>query len=959
MATVTNELKIVVDGKELDELPNRIKLAAKEYKELKAYAENAEIGSDKYNTVVARMQQLRGVLDEHNQGIRANTSSWDKLVNVANEYAPALVGAFTVGAVVSYGTELFNLGTQMDALANKANTVLGDSLSYVEEQARKNATAMGFTTSEYVNQSAAIADLLIPMGFQRQQAAEISTQMINLSGALSEWTGGQKSAAEVSDILNSALLGEREQLKGLGISISQADVDAAMLEKGLKNLTGTAKQQAEAMVTLELVTAKSADAQTAYANGGDSLVRRQAELSAQIKDISESIATTLIPVFEGLVAVASGVVSVISAIGEAFGSSYQSTAQQIEGLKEVEQSSLSLNNTATPLLNTYEELTAKAERLGGTSKLTAAEQDELAKATQGVADTIPGVITGVDEYGNVLSINTEKARAFVAQQVAMGEQAKELRKQLLAQRQTELETGIAQAQDALQKGSIAGIIDVDLKKQNELIQALQQAQAEIKRNAAELDALNGKTQNQPEATKAATGLPVGGVDAKAAEKAKADRQKVADDVKKDATELNEALLRLQHEYEKSKLDSDERILMGISDKYEKEIIKARELSQNKKATEAQRAAATEQLTKLEELRDQELAQKKDELMQAHLKKVQDTNAKLQEETDKYYAAEAKKTEEAAKAKAEAQESILNYIGETSTKTLEILFAEAEQEYQKLLDLANKNGLDSTKLHESYEKKKLELSKKYNNERSKEAANALGQDADRLAKMFRALGDVTSGILNLFDEKARKSSASLKALTLITIGLNTAAGISAAVAAGAGLLFPANIGAIATGVSAVLAGISQAKAVFAGDQKKSGGYTVIGPQDGRSYNADYIGSPNTGLLPPSPKLILANEEGQEYFVAAHHLRNPMVANHVRMIDTITRQYANGGYTDAPSSSSNTIASSGDNSALMQLFNANMAVLATLSDKLDNLNVRISYPDAANIADMSAEAQRLRK
>jgi len=958
MATVTNELKIVVDGKELDALPDRVKAAAKEYKELKQYAENAAIGSEQYNVVTARLRELRGVLDEHNQGLRANTSSWDKLVGVAKEYAPALVGAFTVGAVVSYGAELFNLGTQMDALANKARTVLGDSLGYVEEQARKNATAMGFTTSEYVNQAAAIADLLIPMGFQRDKAAEISTQMINLSGALSEWTGGQKSASEVSEILNSALLGEREQLKSLGISISQADVDAAMLEKGLKNLTGTAKQQAEAMVTLELVTAKSADAQTAYANGGDSLVRKQAELSAQIKDISEKLATALIPVFEGLVSVASGVVSVVTSIGEAFGASYQSTEEQVQGLRDLENTSLELNNTVTPLLNTYEELTAKAERLGGTSKLTAAEQDELAKATKTVADTIPGVITGVDEYGNVLSINAEKARAFVATQVAMGEQAKQLRRQLLEQRQTELEQGVSQLQQNLTKGVDLLGRSLDLKTQNEFINAIQQATAEIKRNAAELDVLNGKASATPEPAKAAANLPVGGVDPKAAEKAKKDREKIAEDVKKDASDLNEALQRLQHEYEKSKLDSDERILLGISDKYEKEIAKARELSTNKKATEAQRADAAEQLRKLEELRDQELATKKDELMQAHLKKVQDTNAKLQEETDKYYAAEAKKGEEAAKAKAEAQENILKYIGETSTQTLELLLAEAEQEYQKLLDLANKNGLDATKLHESYEKKKLEISKKYNEERSKQSATALGQDADRLAKIFRALGDVTGGILNLFDEKAKKSSAALKALTLITIGLNTAAGISAAVAAGAGIMFPGNIGAIAAGVAAVLAGISQAKAVFAGDQKKGGGYTVVGPQDGRTYNADYIGRPNTGLLPPDPKLILANENGQEYFVAAHHLRNPMVANHVRMIDTITRQYAQGGYTDAPGTPA-AASDAADNSLLINLFNANMQVLMALMNKLDNLSVRIGYPDAANIADMSDEARRLIK
>lgn len=183
----------------------------------------------------------------------------------------------------------------LDLQMKKANQVFGDQEDLVEKWARANATAMGLTKREATAAAASFADLLIPMGFTRQEAASLSTNVVGLSGALSEWSGGQYSATQVSDILARALLGERDSLKGLGISISEADVQQRILEKGQQNLTGAAREQAEAVATQELIMEKSTDAQAAFAEGSGSLARKQAELSAKLKDVKEDILVALLP----------------------------------------------------------------------------------------------------------------------------------------------------------------------------------------------------------------------------------------------------------------------------------------------------------------------------------------------------------------------------------------------------------------------------------------------------------------------------------------------------------------------------------------------------------------------------------------------------------------------------------------------------------------------------------------
>ncbi|MBB5837747.1 hypothetical protein [Kribbella italica] len=208
--------------------------------------------------------------------------------------AGVAVGALGGGLLVA-GKQIFNMAGQLELMGKKAKVVFGDQLPQVEGWASRTAHSMGLTTREAVGLAAGFADLLIPMGFTRKQAADMSTDVIGLSGALAEWSGGTRTAAEVSDILNAAMLGERDALQGLGISISQAEVDAALLAKGQENLTGKARQQAEATATLGLVMDKSKDAQKAFADGAGSLARKNAENSARLKEMGQALLTTATP----------------------------------------------------------------------------------------------------------------------------------------------------------------------------------------------------------------------------------------------------------------------------------------------------------------------------------------------------------------------------------------------------------------------------------------------------------------------------------------------------------------------------------------------------------------------------------------------------------------------------------------------------------------------------------------
>ena len=225
--------------------------------------------------------------DEIEQGFAASAKGASK----------ALIGAVGVGLVAGFGRELLDLGNQAAVFREKTATVFEDSADDVRRWAKDNAASLGLTETRLAGVAAGFADLLKPMGFTAAEAATMSTETVELAGALSAWSAEQDTAADVAKVLGDAMLGERDALKGLGISISEADVAARLAVNGQQDLTGAALQQAEAIATQQLIFEKSTDAQRAWSDGSFDAIKTQNELRAKVGEIVETMAEGLLPVF--------------------------------------------------------------------------------------------------------------------------------------------------------------------------------------------------------------------------------------------------------------------------------------------------------------------------------------------------------------------------------------------------------------------------------------------------------------------------------------------------------------------------------------------------------------------------------------------------------------------------------------------------------------------------------------
>lgn len=200
---------------------------------------------------------------------------------------------------------------------------------------------------------------------------------------------------------------------------------------------------------------------------------------------------------------------------------------------------------------------------------------------------------------------------------------------------------------------------------------------------------------------------------------------------------------------------------------------------------------------------------KDAEFQAELERIEREaaqKAELQAGTDAYEA-QRQMDEAALKLERRRQELADEFL-------LEQELAQQENDMLLGLDEAAKDKMFETQ--EAYELAVLK-----SNERVARSNSELRKtEIEKAQEILYGVGSVAGGLSDLFGQLAGKSKAMQgfqKSLGLAQIASDMAVGIAGAIKAGAGVPFPGNLAAIASGVTSVVAGITSAIATLKGGQ----------------------------------------------------------------------------------------------------------------------------------------------
>lgn len=201
--------------------------------------------------------------------------------------------------LVAIGGASMKAASDAEEMRSKFSVVFDDLADDVESWAGQHAEAVNRSKTDIMGYMAQLQDTFVPMGFAREEAAEMSKEVTELGIDLASFNNMAED--EAIRKLQRGLLGSHENLQQFGVTIKQATLDQELMNMGIEDGVNAASEQEKMMARMNLVIAGTADAQGDAARTSDSFANQMRGVKADMEEVAIGIGEQLIPMFQGLI----------------------------------------------------------------------------------------------------------------------------------------------------------------------------------------------------------------------------------------------------------------------------------------------------------------------------------------------------------------------------------------------------------------------------------------------------------------------------------------------------------------------------------------------------------------------------------------------------------------------------------------------------------------------------------
>lgn len=198
-----------------------------------------------------------------------------------------------------FGKQAIQAAADAEEMRNKFATVFGESSKFAKEWADNFASEVGRSSTVLQGFAADTQSLLVSSGLQKQAAADLSTSLTQLALDWASFSNVQDPQA--INAFQKALLGENEALKGVGLALSQAEVQAELYRMGVTESWNEVDRATKAQATYNLLVQKTAEAHGDLAKTSGSATNQMKAVGAAFHDIQVIVGQQLLPMFTPLV----------------------------------------------------------------------------------------------------------------------------------------------------------------------------------------------------------------------------------------------------------------------------------------------------------------------------------------------------------------------------------------------------------------------------------------------------------------------------------------------------------------------------------------------------------------------------------------------------------------------------------------------------------------------------------
>ena len=252
--------------------------------------------------------------------------------------AMAVTAAFSVKKLVDFGRQSIETASDLAEVQNVVDTAFGESKQKMEDFADTAVKTYGISKLTAKQTGSNFMAMAAGMGLANDSASDMAMALTGLSADMASFYNVGQDVA--STALKSIFTGETETLKQFGIVMTDANLQAYALSKGIMKSTADMSQAEKVQLRYNYVMSQTALAQGDFAKTSDSWANQTRILSEQWKEFGATIGTVLMNVLlpavkainsllSQLIALAQGAARALS---EAFGFELSNSADEAQSI---------------------------------------------------------------------------------------------------------------------------------------------------------------------------------------------------------------------------------------------------------------------------------------------------------------------------------------------------------------------------------------------------------------------------------------------------------------------------------------------------------------------------------------------------------------------------------------------------------------------------------------------------
>lgn len=308
--------------------------------------------------------------------------------------AMAVTAVFSVKKLVDFGRQSIETASDLAEVQNVVDTAFGESKQKMEDFADTAVKTYGISKLTAKQTGSNFMAMAAGMGLANDSASDMAVALTGLSADMASFYNVGQDVA--STALKSIFTGETETLKQFGIVMTDANLQAYALSKGITKSTADMSQAEKVQLRYNYVMSQTALAQGDFAKTSDSWANQTRILSEQWKEFGATIGTVLmnvlLPAVKAINSVLSQLISLAQgaarSLSEAFGFELSNSADKAQ----------SIVKSTSQVADNYSDIADNAQQAQEAQEGSLASFDQMNKLN----DESKSDSTGVSGAGEIM-----------------------------------------------------------------------------------------------------------------------------------------------------------------------------------------------------------------------------------------------------------------------------------------------------------------------------------------------------------------------------------------------------------------------------------------------------------------------------------------------------------------------------------------------------------------------------